>query len=161
MATAVRQQDIVGWGADLEKSKRPAARKEGKGLKTGAHWTEPEAQPIKIKVHHSIERPAITHVFGTSAPPSGVSGKIRDVAFRYSEGQLSHWMLLLFADRVNVVEGIASDLRRGHIPNLYKEMGLAAEFKYNREATMRKLAIAGGALGALTLALVVRRRLAR
>jgi hypothetical protein len=45
-------------------------------------------------------------------PPSGLSGWIRRRAFRRSESDLRHWMLLLMADRVNVVEGLLDDARR-------------------------------------------------
>jgi hypothetical protein len=41
-----------------------------------------------------------------------VSGWIRRRAFRRSESDMRHWMLLLLADRVNVVEGLADDVRR-------------------------------------------------
>ena len=75
------------------------------------HWHEPSEQPRTVKVFHSTERPGLTPVFGTSTPPSGVSGLIRGVAFRYSENDLRHWLMLLFADRVNVVEGLLEDGR--------------------------------------------------
>lgn len=50
-----------------------------------------------------------------------------------------HW--LMFADRVNMVEGIADDLMSGHVPNFFAEMGLKAEWKYNRAGMIRKMAI--------------------
>lgn len=36
----------------------------------------------------------------------------RRAAFRYSENDLRHWLMLMGADRVNVVEGMAGDVRR-------------------------------------------------
>ena len=57
---------------------------------------------------------------------------IRDVAFRFSENDIRHWLLLLLADRVNVVEGILDDLAHGHVPNFFGEMGGPAEWKHNR-----------------------------
>jgi hypothetical protein len=78
----------------------------------GVHWDRPEQQPRTVEVLHSIERPGITPVFGTSVPPSALSGWIRRLAFRRSESDMRHWMLLLLADRVNVVEGLADDVRR-------------------------------------------------
>jgi hypothetical protein len=44
---------------------------------------------------HSIERPGLTPVFGTTVPTSGVSGAMREMAFRFSESDLRHWLLLL------------------------------------------------------------------
>ena len=77
----------------------------------------------------SIEPPSITPLFGTPNPPSGLSGMVRRMAFKYTENDLRHWMLLLFADRVNMVEGLGEDLRRGKIPNVFAEMEMKSEFK--------------------------------
>ncbi|WP_133479340.1 hypothetical protein [Cognatilysobacter segetis] len=106
------RSQINGWGADLDRSKRPAVPMERQPPRMGnPHWDVPEAQPQTVEVLHSIERPGNTPVFGTACPPSGLSGKIRRAAFRHSEGRLRHWMMLLLADRVNVVEGLFSDAR--------------------------------------------------
>ena len=50
----------------------------------------------------------------------------------------------MLADRVNVIEGIADDLKRAYIPNIFKERGWKAELKYNRESFVKK--VAAGAL---------------
>ena len=105
----------------------------------------------------ATERPGLTPVFGTSAPPSGVSGLIRKGAYRFSENDLRRWLMLLFADRVNVVEGIIDDLAHGHVPNLFTEMGGPAEWRYNRKGFIRKAVIAGAVLG-VVLYLNERRR---
>jgi hypothetical protein len=60
--------------------------------------------------------------------------------------------MLLFADRVNVVEGILDDLAHGHVPNLFAEMGGPAEWKYNRQGFIRKAMIAGAVVGLLVYA---------
>jgi hypothetical protein len=135
---------IQGWGADLDPAARPAYPMERTPPRfVQPPWDEPEAQPRTVKVFHSTERPGLTPVFGTSVPPSGLSGLIRSGAFRYSENDLRHWMLLMMADRVNVVEGLIDDLARGHVPNLFTEMGGPAEWRYNRKGFVRKAAIAG------------------
>lgn len=56
----------------------------------------------KVEILRSNERPGLTPVFGTSTPPSGLSGMLRRAAFKFSENDLRHWLILLFADRVNV-----------------------------------------------------------
>jgi hypothetical protein len=53
---------------------------------------------------------------------------IRRLAFRFSEGKKAHWVLLLFADRVDVAESALSGVLRGRSHNPLKEMGLRAEF---------------------------------
>ncbi len=105
------------------------------------------AQPETVKVLHSIERPGLTPVYGTSVPPSGLSGRLREAAFRYSEGDLRHWTLLLLADRVNVGEGLLSDLAQGRVPNVFAEMGLAMEWRYNRAGFVRKALVLGAVVG--------------
>ena len=104
---------IPGWGADLDRSRRPAVPMEHMPPRLeGLHWDAPAQQPLEVEVLQSIERPGITPVFGTSVPPSGLSGWIRRRAFRHSENNLRHWMMLLMADRVNVVEGLFTDARK-------------------------------------------------
>ena len=138
--------DIAGWGADADPVNRPAYPMERTPPRLqGVHWEHIEHQhpPHGHRIHHSTERPGITPVFGTSVAPSGVSGKMRDVAFRYSENDIRHWLILLGADRVNMVEGLLDDLAHGHVPNLWKEMGLASEWRYNRKGFIAKAAVAG------------------
>jgi hypothetical protein len=104
---------IPDWGVDLDRRKRPAVPMERTPPRLeGVHWDRPAQQPRTVEILHSVERPGITPVFGTSVPPSGLSGWIRRRAFRRSESDLRHWMLLLLADRVNVVEGLVDDARR-------------------------------------------------
>lgn len=139
---------IPGWGADLDRANRPAVPMERTPPRLdNVHWEAPAQQEPRIKVHHSIERPGITPVFGTSAPPSGLSGKLRDVAFRYSENDLRHWFILMAADRINVGEGIVQDLAHGHVPNVFAEMGAAAEWRHNRAGFIRKAVIASAVVG--------------
>lgn len=108
-----RPRDIEGWGADLDPRDRPAHPKE----RTPPRLEHPpqerlDFQTVRVEVLHSIERPGLTPVFGTSVPPSGLSGVIRRRAFRHSESDVRHWLMLLAADRVNVVEGLFDDARR-------------------------------------------------
>jgi len=102
--------EIHGWGADLDKSNRPAVPMERTPPRLeGVHWKQPAQQPLAVRVFHSIERPGITPVFGTSVPPKGLSGYIRKIAFKRSENDIRHWLMLMFADRINVVEGMIED----------------------------------------------------
>lgn len=147
MKSAADFSHIKGWGSDLDHKNRPAYPMERKPPRLeGLHWHDLEDQPLRMKVYHSVERPGVTPVFGTSAPPSGLSGMIRDIAYRLSENDVRHWLLLLFADRVNVVEGIGQDLMRGHIPNIFSEMGAKAELKHNPLGFATKSAAVAGAV---------------
>jgi hypothetical protein len=151
--------DIQGWGADLDPADRPAVPMERTLPRLdNVHWDAPPAQPQRVKVFHSTERPGLTPVFGTSTPPSGVSGLMRGAAFRFSENDIRHWLILLAADRVNVVEGLLEDLAHGHVPNVFAEMGIRAEWKHNRAGLVRKALIAGAVAGAAYYLMRRRRR---
>jgi hypothetical protein len=105
---------IPGWGADLDLADRPSVPRErwDPGA-TGAHWELPEQQPELVPRERSIEHALLTPVFGTTSPPRLLSGVLRRYAFTYSEARAAHWLLLLGADRVDVVESRVLDLMQG------------------------------------------------
>ncbi len=149
---------IPGWGVDKDRRNRPAVPMERTPPRLhNVHWDAPPQQRTDVEVLHSIERPGITPVFGSTLPPSGMSGRLRHLAFRYSENDLRHWLILLMADRVNVGEGLLSDLAHGHVPNVFAEMGAGAEWRYNRAGFVKKAAVAS-AVVALVVILARRRR---
>jgi len=135
---------INGWGSDLDTAKRPGVPRD-KAPEIGVESLYPriQQQVPKVKIHKSNEHGKLTPVFGTSCPPQGLSGAIRDFAYRFSEGQLPHWQVLMLADRVNVVEDVLSDLAQLRVPNLIKELGLGAQWRYNRAGFLKGAAIAG------------------
>lgn len=104
-------------------------------------WECPPQQPFNIEVLRSIERPNITAAFGTSTPPSGLSGMIRCIAFKYSESGYGHWLPLMLADRVNAVEGVLDDLKQGHVSSIFEELGWKAEWQHNRKSLVRQVLI--------------------
>lgn len=159
MTRSTDHSHIPGWGADLDPADRPAVPKVRIPARLpGLHWDAPEQQPPTVEVLLSTERfGKLTPIFGSTVPPKGVSGVIRRLAFRYSENDLRRWLLLLAADRTNVVEGVVDDLAHGHVPNLVDEMGLRSAWKHDRERTARKLAIAGGSLAFLAVLALTRR----
>lgn len=139
---------IKGWGADLDHANRPAYPMERMPARLeGDHSHAPVQQVQTVEILQSIERPSITPIFGTPLPPSGMSGMLRRAAFKYSESDLRHWLMLLLADRVNMVEGLGADLMRGHVPNVFAEMGGKAEFKYNRPAAIQKAVVVSVVVG--------------
>jgi hypothetical protein len=129
--TSEVRSKIKGWGADLDFSKRPAAIREARpASRSDVYQREIERQVPRVKILKSIEHKELTPVFGTACPPRGLSGALRTLAYgRYSEGQLAHWLILMAADRVDVVESSIRDLFRGRLDNPIAEMGLKAELK--------------------------------
>jgi hypothetical protein len=79
-------------------------------------------------------------VFGTSTPPIGLSGMIRRYAYKHSESTYAHWVPLVLADRIDVIQGIINDLKQGIVPNIFAEKGWQAEWKYNRQGLIKKVA---------------------
>ncbi len=140
---------IKGWGVDLDRKNRPAVPMERTPPRfIDAPVAKPEQQREDVEILVSPERPGITPIFGTAQPPSGLSGVIRRAAFKSTENDMRHWLLLLLADRVNVVEGVVEDLSHGHVPNILAEMGIKAEWRHNPQGLLKKAAIATAVLGA-------------
>jgi len=137
------EKNIEGWGIDSNPENEPTyPMKNYNGADHDRlNYDRAPQQPVNVEVLHSNERPGVTRVFGTSTPPSGVSGMLRRYAFKYSEGSSGHWLTLILADRVNVAEGIIDDLRHGHIPNIFAERGWNAEWKYNRKGLIKKVVV--------------------
>ncbi|GEL44034.1 hypothetical protein MEX01_46250 [Methylorubrum extorquens] len=140
---------VPGWGIDANPENDPTypMRDRSHEGKRGISWKRPPQQKETVEILQSIERNNLTAVFGTSTPPSGLSGMIRRQAFRYSESEWAHWLMLMTADRVNVVEGLVEDLGRGRVPNIPGEMGIRSELEHNRLGLMRKALVAGAVVG--------------
>jgi hypothetical protein len=154
-----RSKTIPGWGVDADEENDPTypMKHRSEAAHKGMNYERVVQQPQDVEILHSIERPGVTRVFGTTAPPSGLSGKLRRHAFKYSEATAKHWMTLVLADKVNVVEGIVDDLRRGHFPNFVEEFGWRAEWKHNRKKFVGKMAARIAAIAAVVWVLRARR----
>jgi hypothetical protein len=150
---AVDRSAIPGWGVDADPENDPTYpyREREKDDHSG-EWARPPVQSSDVEILQSIEHKQRPAVFGTSTPPSGLSGIIRRGAFKYSESHWAHWLMLMGADRVNMVEGIVQDLARARIPNIPAEMGMRSEWKHNRKGLVTKLAVTA-AVGAAAFAL--------
>lgn len=144
---------VKGWAVDADPENDPTypMQKRTGVAHQGYTWTRPEQQPEEVETLHSNERPNLSAVFGATVPPSGLSGMIRRRAFDYSENSYGHWLPLILADRVNMVEGVISDLASGHIPNFFAENGWKAEWKHDRGRLIAKVAIGAAAVGLLVM----------
>jgi hypothetical protein len=134
---------IPGWGMDADPENEPTypIKNYTGDDHNRLNYQAPVQQPQDVEVLMSIERPRKSAVFGTSTPPSGLSGMIRRFAFKYSESSYGHWLPLILADRINTIEGIIEDLSRGHIPNIFAERGGKAALKHNRQAVLKNLVV--------------------
>jgi len=140
---AEKYAHIKGWGIDADPKNEPTYPMKhytGDDHKR-SNWVRPTLQHPDFEVLKSTERPTLSAVVGESSPPSGLSGIIRRYAFTFSENRLRRWLLLIAADRVNVVEGVVEDLLHAKIPNIPAEKGVGADWKYNRTTLITKMVI--------------------
>ena len=146
---------INGWGIDADPEDQP--NYPIKNWTGDDHrrlgWERPPLQPEDREILKSTERPNLSAVFGTGPVPRGLSGAIRRYAFQFTESESGHWLPLLVADRVDMVEGLIDDLKSGHVPNIFAEKGWGAEWKYNREGLIKKVAITAGVVFVASLLL--------
>lgn len=122
---------IPGWGVDLDPKDRPSYPKEDVSRASGAHWDFPERQVQRWPREKSPEHKFVTPVFGTSCPPKGLSGVIRRYAYRFGEGRARHWLLLIAADRIDVIESRFEAIAAGRPDNPIAESGIAAEIHHH------------------------------
>jgi hypothetical protein len=150
---------VKGWGADANPKNDPTypMKRRNDGEHEGYSWERPPQQQSDVEVLHSNERPNVSATFGTSTPPAGLSGVIRRFAFKYSESSYGHWLPLMLADRVGVVEGYLEDLSRGHVPNVFAERGWKAEWKHNRKSLVTRVAV-GAVVASAAIAYLSSRR---
>jgi hypothetical protein len=131
---------IPGWGIDADAENNPTyPMRHIEDQTRGLTWDRPAVQRPDVEILRSIEHNRQPAVVGTSTPPSGLSGVIRRAAFRRSESDWWHWLLLMGADRINAVEGIVEDLARGTVPNIPGEMGVRAEWRHNKKGLVTKI----------------------
>ena len=158
--TATRRIDpttVAGWGVDADPRNDPTwpmrdrSGEEGRG----AHWARPPQQTPGVEILRSVEHEHLTASVGTTLPPRGLSGALRRRASRFSESQWGHWLLLILADRVDTVEGLVDDLRRGRPPNPRVEMGVVPRSRSREAAAVTGLALGAAVVG---LVLLARRR---
>ncbi|MTW03043.1 hypothetical protein GM668_13205 [Duganella ginsengisoli] len=141
---------IQGWGADLDRKNRPAVPMERTPPRLDVQPLPLKQQPPSVEVLVSPEHlDGLTPVFGTTAPPKGLSGWLRRQAYKMTENDVRHFLMLVLADRVDMVEGLGEDLARGHVPNVLAEMGIKAEWQHNKAGLVRKAAVTAAAGAAL------------
>ena len=141
-ADADLSDTIAGWGSDLEAAQRAGVpRDRVPGLGPEQLYPDVEQQLPRHRIHKSTEHARLTPVFGTSCPPRGASGALRDFAYSISEGRKERWVLLLMADRIDMVEGLAEDLVTLRPPNLLRETGWRASLRHEPGAFAVKAAV--------------------
>jgi hypothetical protein len=96
---------IVGWGYDLARENRPGVpmnRHPPRPIGT-PHWSEPSQQQTDRASLVSATR-EITPVYASTGKPRGLSGLVRQVAYRTPEYRPRRWLMLMLADRIDAIE---------------------------------------------------------
>jgi hypothetical protein len=133
---------IQGWGADLDPADAPrrADGAHAAALRRRALGRAIEHQPRTSRSSTPPSGPGLTPVYGTAQPPPGLSGLIRagPTVQRERPAPLADAAVRRPRERGR---GLIEDLAHGHVPNIFKEMGGPAEWRYNREGFIRKAAV--------------------
>jgi hypothetical protein len=87
---------------DLDPARRPGVPMH----RPPEPWPNARFPPARMHARpasllHGRPHKQMTPVYSTAVPPRGVSGAIRRAAYRYPDHVVRHWMMLLFADRVD------------------------------------------------------------
>ena len=102
---ATLENGVIGWGADAALENRPGVPHEispPQPIGNGS-LTVPSQQTLGQAAAKSPLHP-MTPVYGTAQPLRGLSGVIRRSAYKMPDYKPTRWMMLLLADRVDVIE---------------------------------------------------------
>ncbi|HLV67864.1 MAG TPA: hypothetical protein VKY73_18715 [Polyangiaceae bacterium] len=100
-----QRTDVMGWGVDRRLEDRPGVPMEQSPPRPVGNpsWQVPEQQHTERAPLVAATR-SLTPVYSTALPPRGLSGVLRRAAYRIPDYRARRWLLLMFADRVDVVE---------------------------------------------------------
>lgn len=98
--------DRPAAGADLPMRERPGVPMETqpRPLSSAVRGRPPEQQTPVRGVTHRRELAGPTKVFSSAGRPRLLSGVVRRLAYRVSETKARHWLALMLADRIDVLE---------------------------------------------------------
>ncbi len=100
----MQDRKITGRGADVDPRLRPGVPMEREPQPMPGAQAPIEPQRSEVPVLRHGGRLGMPPVFGTAIPPKGLSGALRKQAYHYPDHWVRHWLVLLFADRVDVWE---------------------------------------------------------
>lgn len=108
------ERTMEAHGYDQAPENRPGVPMEAEPRPDpDAPWQTPPRQESGVEHLHRMEIDELTPVYGTAQPPSGISGAMRRAAYRIPEHEARRWLLLLAADRVDMMEHKVPELLRG------------------------------------------------
>jgi hypothetical protein len=94
-----------GFGIDASPLQRPGIPQERAPAQpmANAHWINPDQQVVTVKplVGSGMQ---LTPVFSSAIPTRGLSGALRTMAYKIPDYKARRWLLLMVADRIDVLE---------------------------------------------------------
>ena len=99
-----RKQQTKARAVDASRRNRPGVPMERPPEPLAGSRTPIEPQHADVKVFKHESRADLPPVYGTAQPPAGLSGLLRKWAYGYPDNLTRHWMMLMLADRVDVLE---------------------------------------------------------
>src|SRR5689334_2474054 len=98
-------QETNGAGIDRSVLTRPGIPRESEPPQplASAHWLEPEQQTSPVHPLVGVGQ-RLTPVFSTAIPLHGLSGLLRRRAYGIADYRARRWLLLMMADRIDVLE---------------------------------------------------------
>lgn len=103
-----------GHGIDEPRTKRPGVPMGSDPVTRADRHRNGIPRQQQRKAHpYQVERDELTPVFGTGPAPRLASGALRRAAYNMPEHQARRWMLLLAADRMDVLEHRIPELLTG------------------------------------------------
>lgn len=125
----------MGWVPDGVASGRARGVDAAPGRRPGVPMEAEPSQEYAVEPQwggpeHLVRKggAGLTPVYGTAQPPRGLSGQLRRAAYEIPEHEARHWLLLLAADRLDVLEhrlGRAATMPVRH-PVVFVAAGLVA-----------------------------------
>jgi hypothetical protein len=99
------ERTIPGWGADAPMERRPGVPREtDPPSPIGAGSLAPPQQQTNRTPTAKAPWKPLTPVYGTAVPLRGLSGVVRRAAYAMPDYKPRRWMLLMLADRIDVIE---------------------------------------------------------
>ena len=104
MEMQLQAHDVPGWGSDKRFERRPGVPRESSPHPLGnAHWGAPPEQQTERSSLVGPNR-QVTATYSSAVHARGLSGALRRAAYHVPDHKPRRWMMLLIADRVDVLE---------------------------------------------------------
>jgi hypothetical protein len=100
--------EIPGWGSDRRMEDRPGVPMEHAPAPVSDAPLDGQTPTAPVLTSAPFHR--LTPVFSTALPPRGLSGLLRRRAYGFPDHDSLHWVLLLLADPIDVLESAARAL---------------------------------------------------